>query len=185
LLNVIFEKLLFLSFVDNVLEMNYGGISNPTSFYFIKDITLIIFSYFGINYYENLLLILYFIFIISILLIVKKAYSKKLVLSNPKLYLYFFLIVYGLILPRFMSYSYILLIVPAYYAIKNIHINNKDIAAFVFILTSIISVPDFLLLNDFWKIFWNYYPFILSLFLFIVYYTKLNKLKLAELKETN
>jgi hypothetical protein len=183
--NVFFKKLLFLSFVDNVLEMNYGGISNPTSFYFFKDIISIILSYLGIYYYENIFILTYFIFIILILLIVKKVYIHKLVLSNPKLYLYFFLLVYALILPRFMSYSYILLIVPAYYAIKKIQINNKSIIAFIFILTSIISIPGFLLLNDFWKIFWNYYPFILSLFLFIVYYTKLDKLRSVELEETN
>jgi hypothetical protein len=77
-------------------------------------------------------------------------------------------LVYALIHPRFKDYAYVLLLVPAYYIIKNA--GSVRPFGFIFILC-IFSVRDFVLPGTgfLFGLFWEYYPLMLAYGIWAIY----------------
>jgi len=185
LYNVIFESVLFSGFIDNLRELDYGGISNPTAYTFTREILFIINKEISLPYVFGINVIIYLLYAAVLIYFNYKAinvYKKNNPAPNYKMLLFFGICTYVLLLPRFKSYSFILLIVPAYYLLKNIKLNKYYIALLaLFLLTSGSSIPGYIFLNTFWNIFWSYYPFLLCVLMYIFYY-KLIKDNSPELK---
>jgi len=69
-------------------------------------------------------------------------------------------LVYALIHPRFKDYGYILLLVPSYYIIKNIHYSK--IAPFLFILFIMSNRMLLPIVSSIYDIAWAYYPLMVA-----------------------
>ena len=70
-------------------------------------------------------------------------------------------VVYALILPRFKEYSYVLLLLPAYFIILRIGKANAFGPLFVFFILSSIRSVNLPFIDPVFKIFWEHYPAIL------------------------
>ena len=69
-------------------------------------------------------------------------------------------LVYALIHPRFKDYGYILLLVPSYYIIKNIH--YTEIAPFLFILFIMSNRMLLPMVSSVYDIIWAYFPLMVA-----------------------
>lgn len=172
-LNIIFEYNLFQNFLGNLKQMDYGGISNPSSYQLIKDLLLLCQNYLNITYSFTFNVIIYFAFVFSVLLYSYKtvfSFLKNNVNLDIKLILLFSIIIYVLVLPRVMSYSFIIMLIPSYYIIKKITDVKAGIILFILIImTSGSSITNFTFLNVYWILIWNYFPLILTLAIFFLY----------------
>lgn len=89
-----------------------------------------------------------------------KAYARLQRINHPykeMISLFLVCLVYALIHPRFKDYAHILLLLPAYYIIRNTRFTPA--VPFVFFLT-VLVYPPFLLpgIDIIFNFFWKYYP---------------------------
>jgi hypothetical protein len=163
---------LFANFLGNSLKMTDVGVVNPSSLSFIKDAMTTLAQGSGLIFPQWTEILLYMIIVVTILIISIRAFRIILqsALTDKKIVtLFFTCLVYALIVPRFKDYSYILLLVPAYYIIRKI----KKLAVFpvlfaILILSSkrFVSLPGLEIVS---KAFWAYYSLILTYFIWALY----------------
>ncbi len=110
-------------------------------------------------------MIIFSIAITGILFASWKAYRRLRYTEREdkeRLFLFLACLVYALILPRFKDYSYILLIVPAYFILKELtYWKAKPILFILIILPSPInaSLPGISLIS---RVIWEYYSLFLA-----------------------
>jgi hypothetical protein len=84
-------------------------------------------------------------------------------------------LVYALIHPRFKDYGYILLIVPSYFIIKNIHYTK--IAPFVFILFIMSNRMMLPIVSSIYDVVWAYFPLMVAYCVWGLYLYEIFSLK--------
>jgi len=98
-------------------------------------------------------------------------------LEDPRILIFLVCVIYVLVLPRFKDYSYVLMIVPAYYVIKRF-VSEGSVYPWIlifFLSTPIhVNLPGF---NGFFTFFWNYYPLFLAFVVWILYLFLLSSTK--------
>jgi hypothetical protein len=163
---------LFMSFLKNGANIVETGVINPCNLSLFRDIIKEIGEISGMpisDYIAQLAYILSSIIIVVIFLrAIKKIRLGKMHKDKLEI-LYLFCISYALILPRFKDYSYILLLVPAYYIL--LKYRNK-IPFYIFLGIFLLSgnryipIPGIDLL---YEAFWAYYQLILAYLIWGLY----------------
>ncbi|MBN2199355.1 MAG: DUF2029 domain-containing protein [Candidatus Aminicenantes bacterium] len=138
------------------------GISNPSGFLWLQEVVGSSFhSVFGGEAPRALIFGLWAALSGLIVLLTWKALSK--IRKNPdgdseKTVIFLFCLAYALFMPRFKDYSYILLLVPSYFALKRYAAGLGRVFLFVLAGLSVAentSLPGFAVI---FRHFWNYFP---------------------------
>ncbi|MGH9160880.1 MAG: glycosyltransferase 87 family protein [Vicinamibacteraceae bacterium] len=119
-LNGILYPKLVASFLTTTASLDDRGYLNPSSFAFIRDV-LGWLAGTDHSAQNQLATLLYIVMVMLILVVSAAAVIRYRRLADPpdaRLVVLFACVVYGLILPRFKNYSYVLLLVPALYVIR-------------------------------------------------------------------
>ena len=102
-------------------------------------------------------------------MILKFIKIKNLTVENKKIILFSFITLYTAISPRFKEYSYIIMLVPAFYIILKSNFNLTKLLLFIFFIMA--KDPFIPIMNNFYgKIIWPYYLFYLTIFTLIMFY---------------
>jgi hypothetical protein len=118
----------------------------------------------------------FFVAVVVIIFISWRAYiwlSSAGARDKEMIVIFLACLTYGLILPRFKDYSYILLIVPAYFIIKRISYPKGYILFFILIILSIpteVHLPGFSMIFQFM---WQYYLLVLAFVIWGLYINKI------------
>jgi hypothetical protein len=180
------DPILFREFIKNTSLMVDNGIVNPCNMALLSEIRL------GINNHLNIFLppwstIFAFILLSGVIL----YYSVKFLLSLLRLsiddkdimVLYFAITIYALIAPRFKDYSYIIMILPAFYIIQKIKWQKTFPILLVLLILSgerFIKLPLMDWING---RFWAYYPLILVYLIWGMFLYHISKIR--NLNSTN
>jgi len=154
----------FASYYDNIRHVREVGIVNPATLPLLEDI----FGYLsikpGISLPSGFPLAAYLMIVAGVVGITLRGFISVKSWEageKEKLLIFVFCIVYAIILPRFKDYSYILLVVPAYYLIRKVSL--KSVYPLLFIIITLSSVHVTLPLADAISgILWNYFPLIVA-----------------------
>ena len=177
----IFEPQLWRGFVRNIAESNTSillfenGRINPSSFAFLEHLFWLFRLATGADMPVWLRALTHEAFIVLVLWAAGRAlfrsYRRSPEPTPDRLYLY--LLTYALILPRFKDYSYSLLIVPAWEAVRRLGTrhDNRPIWIAVLVLTATSPVRAALPAI---RVFWEYYPFILAFGMWCFYLNEIN-----------
>lgn len=156
---------LFADFMQNAGAIYERGVRNPATFSLIMDPFELLARETGIIVPVAIPIILFSIVIAGILFVSWQAYRRLSYTDREdkeRLFLFLACLVYALILPRFKDYSYILLIVPAYFILKELRCWKVAPILFVLIiLPSPInaSLPGISLIS---RVIWEYYSLFLA-----------------------
>lgn len=156
---------LFLSFLDNLSQPGGRGWVNPSSFVFISRAVERIGEMTGFQL-PPIVSVLTFAVIISALMFIAIATVRNgISLDDPqraKTVLYFLIVTYALLLPRFKDYSFILLIVPAYFILLKSRLSAIPVLFVLFMIPFHSALPGLGFLA-------NYSSLWLAGFLFYLY----------------
>lgn len=152
---------LFMSFIRNTTTLNQKrGILIPSTFSLITNVSRFLAENHKVVVPSTVQTILYVAILATILFVSWRARNMLRASTTQditRIEIFFACVVYTLILPHFRNYSYILLIVPAYFIFRQMR--YLPAYPFIFILAILsavwISLPGFALL---FAIFWEYYP---------------------------
>jgi hypothetical protein len=170
-LNYLFDQSLFRIFAQslfghfNAERVDGRGLYHPSSYMLIDSVLNALSG--GKAYLKNYSIItagIFFIFACVIVtvswLALRKLKAVYRDIEVDKLMIYLFCFVYALVNPKFMFYSYILLMIPGFYLIKNSKL-IKPIYLLIFIL--LLSPGDLCFypgINSFYALYWQYFPLI-------------------------
>ena len=173
--NKLFNSYLFHFSKNRIVE---GGMSNPSCMEFVKEV----FRTFNLNDHTVFIYLLYFSFIILIVFYTLKKIKKDL--SNDINIEIIFILFIGinLCLPRLKDYTFLTLIVPTFYLISNLKVNQKYILLLVFLSTFSSLNTSIPLYKDFLQLINRYFSFLFLLTIYILY---LKQHKNTHLKEIN
>ena len=164
---------IFKSYISSAISIDERGKINPAILPLIKDIVEIVQR--KTNFKLFLFPYLIYFSVISIILIywikmiLKFIKIKKLTVENKKIILFSFITLYTAISPRFKEYSYIIMLVPAFYIILKSNFNLTKLLLFIFFIMA--KDPFIPIMNNFYgKIIWPYYLFYLTIFTLIMFY---------------
>ena len=101
--------------------------------------------------------------------------KKEEINNRAMLEVFVVCLVYALIHPRFKDYGYILLLVPSFYIIKNIHYSK--IAPFLFILFIMSNRMMLPIVSSIYDILWAYYPLMVAYCVWGIYLYEIFSLK--------
>lgn len=106
------------------------------------------------------------IFIVGVLQLRTIAVTQ--IKDKEKLMVFFACLLYALLLPRFKDYSYILLLVPTYFAVTRLSVSTGMILAYILAIVSggYVTLPGYKAVMTLW---WTYYPLVLALGTWILY----------------
>lgn len=127
----------FQGFLHNIRIIDERGIFDPCTLPLLRDLFTILAIKTGLTLSPAIPFILYFIISLIIVVVSWRAYCILKIKENQeteKLLIFLFCVVYALILPHFKPYSYILLIIPAYFIMKRIH--SKVIYTTIMVLST-------------------------------------------------
>ncbi|ADG82270.1 glycosyltransferase family 87 protein [Thermincola potens] len=165
---------LFQGFLDNMQKLNNlayeRGLVNPAVLPLLKDIVRVWEQKLNIPIPGQVSWLLYFFFVSTVLYISRR--SIVLLLKNEQIgneqkglvYIFLACFVFALIVPRFKNYSYIMLILPAYYVLKNIGQSVK--VPFLFVIT---MVPSFSVTPLYSGLLSEYYVFFVACLYWFLY----------------
>ncbi len=180
-LSYFFQTELFKNYIKNVLSIDERGDINSSLLPLLKDFFEMVGRKLKNDVFNNLAYIFYFIFAGIILFMSFNAGKKmqtlktKIEYDTNKIILFLSIVVYAVISPRFKEYSYIIMLVPAFFIILRIDINlTKYLLLFIFILIKDAFIPDINIIYR--KYLWPYYLYILSCITFGLYIYFINKL---------
>ncbi len=184
-LSYIGNQELFAAFIGNAANLDERGLVNPSLYALLGDPGKWLLKHRGFEISPLLALGVYLAGTVIISGISWKSYVKLKKISNSdkhKMVIYLFCIVSALVMPRFKAYSYILLIVPAYYIMTEYADRLKAVPVLVIALLLTIpskwNLPGTGLLI---RAIWEYYPLILASVLWIMYLMHIEILAKREL----
>lgn len=173
------EPHLFSNFIANALNSaKEQGMLNPSTFSFARDLLQLLSKITGAAVFGKAYLIFYLIIITVIIYASRLAYISitNLKIQDKKKWIIFLMcFVYALICPRFKDYSYMILIVPAYFIIKRVSF-KPYVLLFIFIIlptSYYVSLPVF---TDISRFLWDYSPLIVSYCLWGLYLREMSLL---------
>lgn len=171
-ISYISDPALFGNFIKNAAALNERGIVDPSVLALIKDPFILLERRAGISLPIGIAYALYAGGIIAILTVSRKSYlllKNSHIEEKNMLIIFFVCVVLALVLPRFKSYSYILLIVPSYYLIKSITIKNVYPFLFIAMILTTVSrwnIPGSQIMI---RAFWDYYSLLLAFGIWLLY----------------
>ncbi len=170
------SPVLFVHFLKNAVALDERGSINNCSLAFIKDFLSAVRERMGIPLPSQIDIIIFFAFALTILIISWKAIKTLMSKPIPQkiIWLLFFMcLIYTMIVPRFKNYSYILLIVPSYFIIKNIRHTKLSFLLFLLPLLSVNNpytvFPAFAL-----GLLWDYFPWIVAFIFWLMYINEIS-----------
>jgi hypothetical protein len=162
---------LLVNFVHNACGLPDYGIKNPSTFTLVRHLLHLLSDKTGIVMTPKIELAVFFAIIAVIIFVARRAYmalGSVRVKDKERIVLFLACLVYALILPRFKDYSYILLIVPAYFILSRV--NYLKVFPLLFIFTTLssrhIMLPG---LGTIFGILWEYYPLIVAYCILTLY----------------
>jgi len=184
---ILFAGIQLISYLTSPLFMDFvrlmsgilsdiRGVINPSTFTLIRDVFGLIAKERGITVPQRIQILAFLVIVAAIIFlswrsfIVLKSVGGK---EKDKIMVFLSCLVYALILPRFKDYSYILLIVPTYFAIKRFSGGKEYIFLFIIMVLStpdIVNLPGF---NIIFSYLWNYYPLAIAFSVWILYLSKI------------
>lgn len=189
ILSYFLNPFLFRNFINNVLSKgDEVGIINPSTFALIKDSTQKVSAMLSISIPIQLTSVI-FLIVMGVLIYLSWIAFSRIQKMKPedkdKIELFLACLLYALILPRFKDYSYILLIVPGFYLLKQSKTFGAYPFLFVLLILSVhhISLP---LLDKVYSVIWVYYPLIIAYLVWGLYlYYVSNLFKRYRATQTN
>ena len=171
---------LFNSFLTNASHMDESGLTNPSTFSFLRDLYTLPLRWSGGTVPQSLVVVLTATIAVVLVIAVFQlcARVQKSSLPDKQLVIVFLsCLLYTLTLPRFKSYSFTLLLLPTYYLIKRIEGISMRRMLMIVALFGTFALP-------FWKdvfiLIWTYSPLVLAagvLWLYIEWLSTLEELQ--------
>lgn len=163
----------FNGFIKNILMLKgeAGGIMSPSTFSLIQEIFRPENNPLPVLNIEKLHIIVYSAVVLLILFASYHAFKRlnKLELAGKERWQIFLsVIIYVLISMRFKDYSYLILIVPAYFILDKI----SDLKGYLFLAILLVLSAKYETLPYLANIFnllWSYYPLFLAYLLYLIY----------------
>lgn len=160
---------LFNGFMQNLHEPPGRGIVNPSLYQAFVDGQGFLERHAGVYLPGGLAVLLFCLSSTCILLLAGWGIRTLFRRNRPNrklLIVLFSCVVYALLMPRFKDYSYLLLVVPAWYLLfRSDLMRAPRLTAIAVMIPFHPAVAGFGLLTTFWK----FYPLILSIILFVFY----------------
>lgn len=151
----------FFGFVENIfVVMKDNKIIAPSTYTLINDVSV----YLNKAGIATVPILIVSIISAIILILTTKTYltfQRLNARDHQKIAIFLMCLMYALILPRFKDYSYILLIVPAFYIIQKV----RYIKTLPFLFILCILSAKYLMLpgaSSFFSLLWNYYPLLIA-----------------------
>ena len=150
-------------FFTNVMAIDEPGIhSNPSLLSLMKDVVQSIAAKWGgraPDFIPGGLYLVSAALILGVSVWCWRSIRFRRGVDRDMVILCLFCVTFALIMPRFKTYAFVLLLPPAYYAISR----NARMPAFAFMLVLLVLRGDASLpVNPFLKLFWQYYPLLLA-----------------------
>jgi hypothetical protein len=117
LLSIAWQPVLYREFLSGVLSLDERGIVNPSSMALARDCVEILFRRTGWSIH-GLAAVLYGVWVSLLAVATRILVKRSGWCLGRKEALFVFLFLYALILPRFKDYSYMLVIIPTWYAVQ-------------------------------------------------------------------
>ena len=159
---------------------------NPSSFIFLKDVLQLFSSKTGVIISDGFRIGVFVIFAVIIILVSWRAYiwlSSAKTKDSEIILICLFCLTYCLIMPRFMNYCYILLIVPAYFIIKRISYPKGYILLFIILILSLPTETHLPGINIVSRYVLGYYPLMLAYGLWGLYINMIFKIPKKQISE--
>ncbi len=154
-------------------------VRNPSTFALIRDAFQLFRAKMGISIPQCFQIGAFFIVVVVIIYVSWRAYiwlSSSKARDKEIFMIFLACVTYGLILPRFMNYSYILLIVPAYFIIKRISYPKGYILFFIIIILSTPAETHLPGLSMIFQYMWKYYLLIIAFVIWGLYINKIYRM---------
>jgi membrane protein implicated in regulation of membrane protease activity len=151
-------------------------VNNPSTFALIRDAFQLFEAKTDIFIPHGLQIGAFFIVVVVIIYVSWRAYiwlSSAGARDKEMIVIFLACLTYCLILPRFMNYCYILLIVPAYFIIKRISYPKGYILFFIIIILSIPTAVHLPGLSMIFQYMWEYSLLIIAFVLWGLYIYKI------------
>jgi hypothetical protein len=179
---------LFSNFISNALyTFSEKGPINPSSFSFFQELSQFFSSLLGMPMISRTFPIPYLALATIVILSSLSVYfllRQLKIQDKDKWIIFLFCLVYALINPRFKNYSYILLLPPAYFLIKKISCIKAGTLFFLLLIIQVayIALPG---MNNVAYFLWNYYPLVISYFIWGLYLREITLLYKRRKEEIN
>lgn len=164
---------LFMDFLGNLAGLDERGMSNPSTLPFIRDISEYFSARTGLEVSLNIQWLV-FCAVASIIIVGSVYFYNKMKSGNKadkeRVGIFLLCLAYALILPRFKDYSYILLIVPAYYILTKVENGKVRLLSF-----ALVMVPSFPVKPALVNLIMQYYPLILAFYIWLLYITHIQR----------
>ncbi|MDP2941269.1 MAG: glycosyltransferase family 87 protein [Candidatus Omnitrophota bacterium] len=177
LMQYLYDPRLFSHFIAGFVAFSglERGIINPSTSALLRDLVDLLLKIKDRNLLNVVSTIAYGIAIIPIIVISLLALARLKsadIKDKEKWAVLFSCSLYAVVANYFKDWSYILLIVPAYFIIKTTRISPKGLLLFIACLCVInVHLPGAAAVNN---LFWNYYPLFVA---YLVWYLYLNELR--------
>jgi hypothetical protein len=139
-----------------------GRLGNPSSLSLCRDIVSSIADKWGTSLPDTIPFALYLIVVAVILWLSIRAFRlirRSTLADTDQVIVFLFCVTFALVMPRFKTYSFMLLLPPAYYVIRH----SARLSAFGFLLALVaLSASTPFPVSPYLRMFWMYYPLLLS-----------------------
>jgi hypothetical protein len=139
-----------------------GNLGNPSSLSLCRDIVTSVADKWGTTVPDAAPLAVYLTGITVILWLSARSFRLIKRSAGPdssQLIVYLFCLAFALVMPRFKTYSFMLLLPPAYYVIR--HSTRLSAFGFLVALVALTASTPFPV-SPYLRLFWMYYPLLLS-----------------------
>jgi len=148
------------------LERDSGGINNPSTYTFSKKVSRMAAGVIGGLDPAPMGRILFIVAVGFVLFFSGRAFLRLAGSRRPdrdRLAVFLACLTLCLISPRMKDYYYIILIVPAYYALKKAVKPGSAALLFLLFCLSLPTTNNLPGLTPVWRLFWDYFPFVSAL----------------------
>lgn len=161
----------FLGYFRGIANLEWRGITNPATYVFIHKVLNVWGKAKGFTPAPFLLPVMFGVVAIVVCAVSWKAYRRlRRMPENRSDLLLIFLacMVFALLVPRFKDYSYLLLLVPAYYCLMHLGSDKGGVLLFILMILTIpghANPPGLEILSQF---LWQFYPLALAYMIWIL-----------------
>jgi hypothetical protein len=139
-----------------------GRMGNPSTLSLFRDVTQSIADKWAISLPDAIPLALYAIVVTGVVWFTWHTFARlrqSELADRDQVLAYLFCIAFALIMPRFKTYSFMLVLPPAYYAIRRC--GSMPAFAFLVVLLALSASTPFPI-SPYLRLFWRYYPLFLT-----------------------
>ena len=176
----IYDPQLFFRFVAGLINLSgvEREIVNPSTSAFLRDLIDIFLRIENQSLHNIISALLYLVVITPVIFISGLAYRriKSIKIKDREKWIVFFgCFVYAVVANYFKDYSYVLLILPTYFIIKNTRLSPKGLLLFIAVIFATGYLPGERPILD---LFWGYHPLFLAYFLWYLYMYEMRRLEI-------